>query len=122
VKQRNDDFRRINSELCIFNKFEFEDPEAKNVTDNFDLVFIMGDMNYRIDEEYDYIKECVNSNKLDKLRDRDQLLREAKNGIYELSRFSEGPIKFAPTYKYILGTDKLYYDGERLPGWTDRIL
>lgn len=122
VKQRNQDFDRINTELNVFNKYDFIKPDARLVTDYFDLVFMMGDMNYRIDEDYEFIIDCLNNNEIEKLRDRDQFKIEARNSKCELSGFDEGKIKFPPTYKYVPGTDVLYYDGDKLPGWTDRIL
>ena len=37
-----------------------------------------------------------------------------------LQQFVEGPIKFAPTYKFHKGTDM--YNAKRVPAWCDRIL
>lgn len=34
--------------------------------------------------------------------------------------YSEGPINFAPTYKYEIGTNK--YDRAHIPSYTDRVL
>ena len=122
VKQRNEDFKRILSDLQIFNKTEIFGNSENAPIDNFDIIFMMGDMNYRIDSDYEYIIDCINNNKICELTPYDQLLLEIEEGYTELVRFSEGTIEFPPTYKYIPGSHNYYYDGEKIPGWCDRIL
>ena len=54
TQRRNDDFKRINQDLNIFNGnslFKNGFDHLLTVSDNFDVSFIMGDLNYRIDTE-----------------------------------------------------------------------
>ena len=34
----------------------------------------------------------------------------------------EAPIKFSPTYKYVIGSNEYDKNKKRIPSWTDRIL
>lgn len=54
-----------------------------------------------------------------KLLQYDQLLHAKANG-HSFENWSEGIIDFAPTYKYIPGTNKYDQESKRIPGWTDR--
>ena len=48
---------------------------------------------------------------------------EINNGNLKINNFVESRIKFFPTYKFEVGTDNYVIDdGERIPGWTDRIM
>ncbi|EFJ40875.1 hypothetical protein VOLCADRAFT_68952 [Volvox carteri f. nagariensis] len=49
----------------------------------------------------------------------DQLQKQQKKGKV-LQGFKEMPIAFAPTFKFLRGTDE--YDLRRAPSWTDRVL
>ena len=83
-----------------------------------------GDMNYRIDMRRDAVIADVNSGNLARLQVQDQLLKEMKNNrSFRLRSFMEGPLNFAPTYKYDRRSDE--YDTSekrRAPAWCDRIL
>lgn len=91
-----------------------------------DLVFWIGDLNYRIDEaipmEDVFLK--VNQNDFKHLLEHDQLnVERAEKRVFH--GFSEGTINFPPTYKYQPGTSE--YDRRpekkvRTPAWCDRIL
>jgi len=89
------------------------------------ICVLNGDLNYRIDSmPRDTIVNAVKANNLGKLLERDQLfLSRKRNPGFRLRAFTEGPITFAPTYKYDVGTDN--YDTSekrRSPAWCDRIL
>ncbi|CAK5264612.1 unnamed protein product [Mycena citricolor] len=89
-----------------------------------EIVFINGDMNYRIDLRRDNIITAVRANDLDSILPHDQLLKEIKyNRGCRLRGFAEGPLTFAPTYKYDRHTD-VYDTSEkaRAPAWCDRVL
>lgn len=83
-----------------------------------------GDMNYRIDHRRDAIIAAIRTGDLSSLLQHDQLLREIKfNRGCRLRGFSEGPLLFAPTYKYDPRSNE--YDTSekrRAPAWCDRIL
>lgn len=83
-----------------------------------------GDMNYRIDQRRDPVIAAVKAGDLEHLLIHDQLRKEMKfNRAFRLRQFSEGPLTFAPTYKYDRRSDE--YDSSekaRVPAWCDRVL
>ncbi|KAF4602682.1 hypothetical protein EYR40_005898 [Pleurotus pulmonarius] len=89
-----------------------------------ELVFIGGDLNYRIDQRRDPIVAAVRAGEHESLWVHDQLLKEVKyNKACRLRGFSEGPLRFPPTYKYDRRSNE--YDNSekrRPPAWCDRIL
>ncbi|XP_028914187.1 phosphatidylinositol 4,5-bisphosphate 5-phosphatase A isoform X1 [Ornithorhynchus anatinus] len=116
AEQRKDNF------MTILNMQQFEGPTAHGILDH-DIVFWFGDLNFRI-ESYDlhFVKFAIDNNKLHQLWEKDQL-NMAKSSWPVLKGFQEGPLTFAPTFKFDVGTNK--YDTsakKRKPAWTDRIL
>nr|CAH8853508.1 unnamed protein product [Trichobilharzia regenti] len=113
VRERNDDFQEICRRLSL--------PNGRNILSH-DYVFWCGDFNYRINLSGNEVKRLTaQSAWLDLLRS-DQLTIEKQAGNV-FRGFEEGPIRFAPTYKYDLFCDD--YDTSekaRSPAWTDRIL
>ncbi|KAJ7250419.1 Endonuclease/exonuclease/phosphatase [Mycena rebaudengoi] len=89
-----------------------------------EIVFLNGDMNYRIDQRRDNIIAAVRANEYDGLLTHDQLLKEIKyNRGCRLRGFMEGPLTFPPTYKYDRHSTE--YDSSekaRAPAWCDRVL
>ena len=81
-------------------------------------------MNYRIDLRRDAVIADVKSGNLAHLLSQDQLLKEMRlNRGFRLRTFAEGPLAFAPTYKYDRRSDT--YDSSekrRVPAWCDRVL
>lgn len=91
-----------------------------------DIVFWLGDLNYRIDESMptEKVLELSVQNRLDPLRRLDQLNVERREGR-AFQGFDEGVLNFVPTYKYQPGTDIYEQRPEkklRAPAWCDRIL
>ncbi len=87
-----------------------------------DHVIWLGDFNYRIDLTNDAVRSMAAREDLAGLIARDQLRRSREVGDV-FPGYEEGPITFAPTYKYDNGSDQ--YDSsekQRIPAWTDRIL
>lgn len=87
-----------------------------------DHVIWLGDFNYRIDLTNDAVRSMVAREDIAGLYARDQL-RRSKDAGDVFPGYEEGPITFAPTYKYDNGSDQ--YDSsekQRIPAWTDRIL
>ncbi|KAK3084249.1 hypothetical protein FSP39_010688, partial [Pinctada imbricata] len=116
VKERLEDYDTI-----LATQF-FKDNDTDNILDH-DMVFWLGDLNFRVD---DFSREEVESHIAKKLYDplleKDQLLDCMKKELI-LVNFKEGHIKFPPTYKFDKGTD--IYDSSqqrRVPAWCDRIL
>ncbi|KAJ7916318.1 Endonuclease/exonuclease/phosphatase [Mycena leptocephala] len=89
-----------------------------------EIVFLNGDMNYRIDQRRDHIIAAVRANEFEGLLAHDQLLKEIKhNRGCRLRGFMEGPLTFPPTYKYDRHSTE--YDSSekaRAPAWCDRVL
>jgi inositol polyphosphate 5-phosphatase INPP5B/F len=93
---------------------------------NHELVFWLGDLNYRIDDSIttDEVFARIEKGDLASLRELDQLnIEVAKKTAFQ--GFSEGTLNFEPTYKYQPGTDN--YDRRpdkkiRAPAWCDRVL
>lgn len=100
---------------------------------HFSQIYWFGDMNYRIDLECDIIKSSVEDMKkegsrrdeiLSSLLQWDQLIcaRDVDKKVF--TGFSEGIIRFIPTYKYDPGSLDRWdsSDKNRPPAWTDRIM
>ncbi|KAI0368466.1 DNase I-like protein [Pilatotrama ljubarskyi] len=89
-----------------------------------EIVFINGDMNYRIDQRREAVIAAVKAGDFEHLVIHDQLRKEMKfNRGFRLRTFAEGPLNFAPTYKYDRRSDE--YDTSekaRTPAWCDRVL
>ena len=87
-----------------------------------DYVFWCGDFNYRINMGREEVKELVARQDWAELTAADQLRCEHSAGNV-FQGFSEGPISFAPTYKYDLFSDDFdTSEKARVPAWTDRVL
>ncbi|EAL20507.1 hypothetical protein CNBE4270 [Cryptococcus deneoformans B-3501A] len=89
-----------------------------------EMVFLNGDLNYRIDQRRENVISSIANGELAYLLEHDQLRKEMRtNHAFRLRNFEEAPITFAPTYKYNPGTHD--YDSSekrRIPAWCDRIL
>lgn len=87
-----------------------------------DIIFWFGDFNYRIDMDYSNALAKILEGDYETLLRYDQLGQRMTKGLV-FSGFKENAIKFAPTYKYDVGSD-VYDTSEkmRVPSWTDRIL
>ena len=100
---------------------------------NSDIWFIFGDLNFRIDIDYENLEDFVRSGEnWKKLVEYDQLTKSKNAFLYLLETIDEYPISFPPTYKYCLNTNEYDYtiietEGKksgkkRNPSWCDRIL
>lgn len=95
----------------------------KLVEGTYDYCVIAGDLNYRIEVEYDECLNMINSGEIEKLMALDQL-NQTRTTDPIISRLKE-PKKcsFMPTYKFDKDSD--IYDTspkKRVPSWTDRVL
>ena len=145
VDARNDDFKRIVSELEAQAPPRFLRPrrnpdgspaecDGTHLLSSMDHIFFSGDLNYRIDLPREYVDRCLDDiqqcwnregdvgSLMKKLLRRDQLLQTIASGR-AFPDFGEGQITFLPTFKFDKGTSN--YDTshkQRVPAWTDRIL
>ncbi|XP_066592854.1 synaptojanin-1 isoform X2 [Prorops nasuta] len=113
VNERNADYAEITRKISF--------PMGRTLNTH-DYVFWCGDFNYRVDMDKDEMKEMIQRNEFDQILQYDQLkVQQNQENVFK--NFIEGPINFAPTYKYDLFSDD--YDTSekcRQPAWTDRIL
>ncbi|PCH41714.1 DNase I-like protein [Wolfiporia cocos MD-104 SS10] len=131
VRQRNADVTAMLEEKSVFPESDaIEEPlayvnggDGSMVLDH-EMVFLNGDMNYRIDQRREPVISAVKAGELESLFIHDQLNKEMKfNRGFRLRSFQEGPITFAPTYKYDRRSSE--YDTSekaRVPAWCDRVL
>lgn len=116
-ERRNQDYLDICTRM-VFQQFV----PPKRITDH-DMVYWIGDLNYRITElEAAEVKEIVREGKLKELLAADQFMQQ-RHQRKVFTGYNEGPITFLPTYKFDPGTD-IWDSSEkaRAPAWTDRIL
>ena len=94
------------------------------VTERFDRVFWLGDLNYRIEGTHRLVCHLLQSEHLQPLLNNDQLTRSRLTQS-AFAHFHEQAITFKPTYKVDPNTAPTVYDSsrkQRVPGWTDRVL
>lgn len=95
---------------------------STKLIDVADIVFIMGDLNYRVRGNRSIVDKLIQLRMRDVLLVNDQLRWSMDQGLV-LSGYHEAEIKFLPTYKFDKNSDT--YDSgpkKRIPGWTDRIV
>ncbi|KAG2361222.1 Endonuclease/exonuclease/phosphatase [Suillus spraguei] len=122
VRQRNADVTAMLEEKSVFPSSDAIDEslvyvgggDGSMVLDH-EIVFLNGDLNYRIDQRRDAVISSIQSGDLEALHTHDQLLKEMKhNRGFRLRSFHEGPLTFSlPTNT----TAK-----KRVPAWCDRVL
>ena len=128
-EQKRLDKRRANYRDIMKNLI-FKSPYPHcDITNQFNYTFFFGDLNYRIDLDPDIILEKIQENDFYYLKRHDQLSIELErnNAFYA---FSEAPIRFPPTYRYIRGSRDSYHilkkkavkDRINVPSYCDRIL
>ncbi|KAI8873490.1 DNase I-like protein, partial [Ramicandelaber brevisporus] len=112
--ERCADVRSINANLCFARQQRF--------LDHHDLIFWMGDLNFRNSCDYAEALNMIASDNIHGLFMYDQLGTLMANGDVFIGYY-EGDITFPPTYKYDVASDR--YDTSekmRIPSWTDRIM
>ncbi|KAL0228095.1 hypothetical protein RCL1_004238 [Eukaryota sp. TZLM3-RCL] len=132
--------RRIQDATDIITRFESILIERNNRSDlfseetsalepnsiyDFDYVFWIGDLNFRIELEHVKILELLKSNNLSEILKHDQLLQQFKNSDNIFSGFIEFPITFRPSYKYVPGTlEYIPVNSEKIrpPAYCDRCM
>uniref|UniRef100_A0A9J2P640 phosphoinositide 5-phosphatase n=1 Tax=Ascaris lumbricoides TaxID=6252 RepID=A0A9J2P640_ASCLU len=113
IRDRNEDF------ITALRRIKF--PMGREILSH-DIIFWMGDFNYRISLPGDVVKAAIRAEQFSQLVPNDQLTQQRAMGN-TFMEFEEGTLNFAPTYKYDTFSDD--YDTSekcRAPAWTDRIL
>lgn len=116
-------FKDVRDSSGVRDNFSSDGDEGLRISDH-DMVFWMGDLNYRIEGlPNDIIKTRLLSEQgIESLKEYDQL-RLQRNLGNVFAGYMEGRISFKPTYKFDPGTDVWdTSDKQRDPSWTDRIL
>lgn len=113
---------RIEDYNTIVKDHEFHVPEHTEIFFH-DYVFWMGDLNFRLLEEFEQspeeIERIILKKDLATLFKNDQLRHVMKKG-QAFSELGEQTPPFPPTFKFEVGTNS--YDYKRRPAWCDRIL
>ena len=105
-----------NKSISSISSIDTTKDKTDKFIDDYDIVILSGDLNYRINIETEKIKDIMDKNDPEILWDKDQFSEEIK----KKHKFKEGVKRFMPTYKYKKNSKE--YDYSRIPGWTDRIL
>ena len=116
VARRNQDYHDIARELVFF-----VDGRRTSIWDH-DLLFWIGDLNYRIMGADADVRSRLRRGDIASLLPLDQL-RQQQAARLAFEPFAEPPITFQPTYKYDANSTE--YDTSqthRCPAWCDRIL
>ncbi|KAK3094659.1 hypothetical protein FSP39_004619 [Pinctada imbricata] len=125
-ERRNQNYRDIIKGLSLGQKHL----GLFDVTNQFNHIFWLGDLNYRIEDEIGHILERLDSKDIQSLLPKDQL-RKSQHEKKGFCGFSEADITFMPTYRLPRCSMEWKYDwrkikrtGERInaPSWCDRVL
>ncbi|KAI3722364.1 hypothetical protein L2E82_33400 [Cichorium intybus] len=131
-EKKGDEGRRNHQVSDIFKRTYFtrDDCTPRPLTIlGHDQIFWFGDLNYRLYLENDLARELIKKQDWITLQEFDQLRQElGDGGVFQ--GWSEGNIKFAPTYKYSAFNSNRYSgtfpslagEKQRTPAWCDRIL
>lgn len=137
IERRNFDFHDLSRRLVFDQTDELDSNSYANTASetprrpvglfDSDVLFWMGDLNYRIDLADGDVRELLTSfpgpGNVPLLLKYDQLKMAIASGK-AFTEFSEHAITHMPSYRYASNTpeDSLGYDRKRKPAWTDRIL
>ncbi|KAM3933388.1 type II inositol 1,4,5-trisphosphate 5-phosphatase isoform 1-T1 [Leptodactylus fuscus] len=119
-ERRNQDFR----DICSRMQLPQVDPTLPPLSiHKHDVVLWLGDLNYRLkDIDMEKAKKLIESKDYKTLYEFDQLKQQMHEKTV-FDGFTEGEIKFQPTYKYDTGSDEWDTSEKcRAPAWCDRIL
>jgi hypothetical protein len=116
---------RLSQMKEIYEKGFLCNPETKLkecIIENHNIVFLVGDLNFRIPIENANCRNLIEQNFLSEIICEDQLIKLLKTHPL-VSKFREAAITFAPTYKYNKKSND--YDTskkKRIPAYCDRII
>ena len=113
-KERIDTLKQIlNSKINNYNEIKFQ---------NSDFWIILGDLNFRIETSFELAYQKIKKKEFKDLIRYDQFNSSCKRDE-ELAIINEGIINFAPTYKFVQGSNNYLNDPEemRIPSYCDRV-
>ena len=87
----------------------------------FNHLIWFGDLNYRVEKDWDEVIELVAQKDWLRLQTSDQLLDEMSK-FRVFPEFKEGNLNFAPTYRWEKFKEDFSNKRFQAPSWTDRIL
>eukprot|EP01006_Ploeotia_vitrea_P051449 TRINITY_DN67561_c7_g3_i1.p1 TRINITY_DN67561_c7_g3~~TRINITY_DN67561_c7_g3_i1.p1 ORF type:complete len:1104 (+),score=605.94 TRINITY_DN67561_c7_g3_i1:110-3313(+) len=114
LTQRRDNFIKIMRELRI-GRHDYD------VMAQHHHIVWFGDLNYRIELEYQQTIDLIRAAKWDTLLAADQLSNEMAAGRV-FHGFREGQLVFSPTYRFEKGEHAFSNKRGQAPSWTDRVL
>lgn len=114
LQQRQGNFMRIVQSLQLGLR-------SYDILNQFHHVIWSGDLNYRIEADFHKTIEDMNRGNFAPLIAADQLTNEMSQ-YKVLGGFREGPLDFAPTYRWDRNSAEVSNKREQTPSWTDRIL
>ncbi|KAH8873806.1 Type II inositol 1,4,5-trisphosphate 5-phosphatase [Schistosoma japonicum] len=126
LNRRNQDFKEIIRKMSLLfpiNPKYFPFPVTKSNFSIHDVIFVFGDLNYRITGlDSDSVRRLIHQNNFIGLLKNDELSKEF-NSRKIFQGFREQKITFAPTYKFDINCQT--YDSSekyRIPAYCDRII
>ena len=129
IEDSDDDKNEItNTESGLIN---LDKNENKPILKNSDIWILFGDLNFRVDMDYEDFSEFIQTgNAWNKLLDYDQLTKFKLASLDLIKKIEEDVIKFQPTYKYIKNSNEFDYapknkennKKKKNPSWCDRVI
>ena len=113
------------------NLINLDKNENKPILKNSDIWILFGDLNFRVDMDYEDFSEFIKTgNAWNKLLDYDQLTKFKLASLDLIKKIEEDVIKFQPTYKYIKNSNEFDYTPKnkennkkkKNPSWCDRVI
>ena len=122
----HDKYEEIKKEIIELLNTDFKKYPSLLFKD-YDYYFVFGDLNMRLNKKLneemktDLIKNHIKENNYDytKFLEYDQFYSYQKEKDSIISEMAEDPIKFSPTFQFIIG--KFEYEKKITPSWSDRI-
>jgi len=114
LNKRENDYKKIISNMDIGTK-------GIDILNQYHHVVWIGDLNYRIERDWDEVLPLVEQKNWTALAQCDQLVGEMIE-MKVFVGFNEGSLDFAPTYRWDRKTNTPSNKRRQPPSWTDRIL
>ena len=116
--QRNENILKI---IKSYRPSYIHDNTNDDIINYFHHIIWLGDLNYRINNEWEDVIQLINDNKFGQLLLKDQFLHE-RNNMNILPGFRESLINWKPTYRLNRLNDSWSNKRRQPPSYTDRIL